>query len=132
MTAMIRLELIRAKAEDYGVFGVMVAQGFHAMTMELPELHNQPDVSCIPAGTYRIERDHTGKHRVYRLLDVPGRTGIEIHVANYVQELNGCIALGKGEDAFNGHRCLIRSRDAIQEFLEIMGDQPGELLIRWA
>lgn len=62
----------------------------------------------IPAGTYNIGiRDFgesefdkslasivTGYRGIPQVLDVPGRTSIEIHPANWVTELLGCLATG--------------------------------------
>ena len=62
----------------------------------------------IPAGEYpiifmlpsRFDALLTGKlhdayHGILRLQNVPGRTAIEIHPANWIDELLGCIALGE-------------------------------------
>lgn len=62
----------------------------------------------IPAGTYGLtlhspsEFDNelgaalgTQYHGVLRLLNVPGRSAIEIHPANKISELKGCCAPGK-------------------------------------
>lgn len=50
------------------------------------------DYPCIPEGRSIFERDLIGKHRWWRILEVSGRTHIEIHPANYVHQLRGCIA----------------------------------------
>lgn len=52
---------------------------------------------CIPAGKYvvLISWSNRRKRLMPFLLDVPGRTGIEIHSANLVSELLGCIAVGE-------------------------------------
>lgn len=62
--------------------------------LERPWLDNKAYVSCIPEGTYIVYRDHHGKHQWYRLKDnmVAPRSAIEIHAANEVSQLKGCIA----------------------------------------
>jgi hypothetical protein len=39
-----------------------------------------------------VIEQHERLKKVYRLLDVPNRSGILIHAANRVEELKGCIA----------------------------------------
>jgi hypothetical protein len=54
------------------------------------------DVKRIPVGTYGlrlVDSPHFGR-LVPQLVDVPGRTAIEIHPANVPSELEGCIAVG--------------------------------------
>lgn len=64
--------------------------------LERPYLQNLPNVSAIPAGHYRYEH-HDGP----KLKDVwgcvnppPGRTGICMHSATWVRQLEGCQAAG--------------------------------------
>lgn len=63
-------------------------------TIELPNLNNQHQISCIPEGTYSLVKhhsDHLGE--VIMLLNVPNRYMIYIHKANdALKELEGCIA----------------------------------------
>ena len=63
-------------------------------TIELPWLNNQPRVSCIPEGTYRITMRYSQKFGLHMLLaDVANRSTILVHPANNaMQELKGCIA----------------------------------------
>ena len=63
-------------------------------TIELPWLQNRRNVSCIPEGRYALRKRFTSKHGLHVfVVDVPGRSGILIHPANYAKtELRGCIA----------------------------------------
>jgi len=76
----------------------------------------------IPAGEYECERydsPHLG-YIVWRLKDVPGRTNIEIHKANWQDQLLGCIALGMAvQPDFDKGLELVRSRDAFDKFMEL-------------
>jgi hypothetical protein len=67
-------------------------------TLELSWKENKSDISCIPAGTYNWIKSWSPKHKMYviRLLNVPGRGDIEIHIANFFHDLLGCIAVGIG------------------------------------
>jgi hypothetical protein len=62
----------------------MVAQ---VKTLELPYLENHRDISCIPPGEYKCDRVTSKKFGIcYLLNDVPGRSGIIIHIGNYAAE----------------------------------------------
>lgn len=69
---------------------------FFCYTLERPVDGDHP---CIPAGSYKVTIDdhHPGTPGAYRcpeLMNVPGRSQIQIHIANRVVELLGCIAPG--------------------------------------
>ena len=67
---------------------------FQCYTIELPWLHNKPMVSCIPEGTYLLEKRWSPKHGIHLLVTgIKDRALILIHAANdAVRELKGCIA----------------------------------------
>jgi hypothetical protein len=77
-------------------------------TIELPWLHNQQRVSCIPEGEYVLQKRFSPKFQWHlHLRNVPGRDLILIHPANDAKmELLGCIAtvtkhtgIGKGSSS---------------------------------
>lgn len=75
--------------------GMLMHNTGSADTLELPDIGNLHDASCIPAGSYPL-RTYTrpsGMH-VIRVLDVPGRENIEIHEGNYLEQTDGCILTG--------------------------------------
>jgi hypothetical protein len=63
-------------------------------TIELPWLNNEPQHSCIPEGTYKLEKFFSGHlGPCLHVKNVPGREAILIHSANdAIKELRGCIA----------------------------------------
>lgn len=89
--------------------------------------------SCVPVGEYQLLPHDTEAHphvwaMVNPALDVyhyPGevpvaklgyaRTAVLIHVANYVHELRGCIAIGKTRARVGDQWMVRNSRDAINE-----------------
>jgi len=86
-------------------------------TIELPWKDNEVNVSCIPEGSYLLEKRITHERGFHLILkSIPGRSWILIHPANdAITELEGCIApvseltgIGKG----------IRSREALERLLE--------------
>jgi len=55
-------------------------------------------ISCIPEGVYDyevLESSPSIKYPHVWIKDVPKRSGIKIHIANYVWQLRGCVAVGR-------------------------------------
>ncbi len=79
-------------------------------TIELPFKENKPLISCIPQGLYNVVPHNSDKFpHVFRLLNVPDRDAILIHVGNYATDVmigkelhksdtHGCILVGFGMD----------------------------------
>ena len=90
-------------------------------TLELPWKDNQRMISCIPVGVYKIKKHNSGKFgRCFWIKDVPGRSEILIHPANYTRQLLGCIAVGMDHKDIDGdgELDLIRSRKAMAQILK--------------
>jgi len=63
--------------------------------LELPWKGNKNNISCIPEGVYPARKRYTKKRGWhFHITDVPGRTWILIHIANYAREIRGCIIPG--------------------------------------
>lgn len=80
---------------------------------------------CIPPGTYRVTIDthHPGTPGAYQcpeLMDVPGRSQIQIHVANFCGELRGCIAPGEKI----GLDCVQESKKAFDRLMDYLDGAP--------
>jgi hypothetical protein len=90
------VKLIRVSSSEKGTFGNIIYNGKPlCVTLELPWRDNKPNISCIPMGTYEVVNfDSPSKGNVFLLKDVPNRSYIEIHVANFMSEIKGCIAVG--------------------------------------
>jgi hypothetical protein len=75
---------------------LFINEVFLGYTLELPWRDNQHNISCVPEGTYPIQMfpaEHW--HRsVPVVMNVPNRSGIEMHVANYAKDVLGCIGFG--------------------------------------
>ena len=89
------------------VQGILTADKFIAYTLERAWLNNQPSVSCIPAGNYRVSpwrRPNGDNVFILRgksvcalpaeLDDDKTRCLILFHKANNCNEISGCIAPG--------------------------------------
>lgn len=133
--------LTRFDKGDDGVFGRLVTGKFTCFTGELPERDNRTGESCIlPPGTFRVVWAWSPSFRkfTYRLLDVPGRSGILIHSANLMgdrskgkrAQLLGCIALGKKLGWMDGQKAVLISRPAVTDFEITMQRKPFILEVR--
>lgn len=105
------LTLYRYNQTETITQGLILHQGIYLSdSLELPWKDNEPCVSCIPEGLYKIEWIVEGlkSSPCYRILDVPGRVSILMHVANTLRELLGCIAPGTkcGEMVTNSTKAL--------------------------
>lgn len=70
---------------------------FACVGMELPWKNNDKGVSCIPAGKYKCVKVPASVAIPYEhisITNVDGRSGVCIHKANFVRQLQGCIAVG--------------------------------------
>ena len=80
---------------DDVTLGRLRINDFQCFTLELPWLDNKKNISCIYEGNFPYETYNSPEHgKVLLILDVEGRTMIEIHSANYTRQILGCIALG--------------------------------------
>ncbi len=87
----------RETSLPYATIGKLSCGDFSCVTLERPWLQNAPEISCIPVGTYPVNWVMSPRHgkMVYQLQNVDARSGIEIDIANAVEQILGCIALGK-------------------------------------
>ena len=84
------------------------------------------DFPCIPEGWYIAKRYNSpaNKRIVWQLEDVPNRTNIQLHIANWPSELKGCIAPGKEIGSnHNGEPGVLKSGIAFEEFMAITSEE---------
>lgn len=124
---------LRRKYHEGCTTGVIILpNGDEIFTLERPWLNNKSNVSCIPEGVYIIDRDVTGRWQYYRVRDeqVAPRFAIELHPANYVQQLAGCIAPCMklkqiGDEEYMG----VDSKKALLKIMKYFGDESWVLKI---
>jgi hypothetical protein len=130
-----------------GTFGQMLLwsdngeQLYTCRSVEREWLDNLPSRSCIPGGVYKMELgmyyggDGAGgkaDYPAYEIQDVENRSLIKIHVANYAEQLLGCIAPGLHFGVFRNHWSVVKSKvafDALMGFMD--GDQIVNLEVSW-
>ena len=94
-----KLILARSKtfSNDRQTTGVLFNEQLDELCkiLELPWLDNVRRKSCIPEGEYRVMAHQSPKFGAcFWVRDVPGRSEILIHPANYTRQLLGCLAPG--------------------------------------
>jgi hypothetical protein len=128
------VRLIRYGSTPMGTFGrlhILSAQKsgdslFSCYTIERPWVNNERRVSCIPSGQYQLRKGtfHSTKepYENYELMAVPGRTYIEIHIANRMTELLGCIGIGTRLFAIGKTWAVKNSKNCHKSFMRHMED----------
>jgi hypothetical protein len=107
-----RIRILRVSTNDHSLTGELFVDGrFLCHTLELPYLGNASFISSIPSNTYTafLRYDNADQWRI-QLQDVPGRTGIQIHVGNYPAEIQGCVLVGDVVE--NGANRILSSQGA--------------------
>lgn len=137
-----RATLTRNDTGDEGTFGELLTDtGAKFFWGELPWRDNKHDRSCIPDGVYVCTWRKSPKFGFcYHVENVPGRSDILIHAANYVGDTKkkkradvlGCMAPGEAIGELNGQRAVLRSRDALATFIDEMNGETFLLTIVWA
>lgn len=142
--------LVRDYRDSLCTLGILTVGSLQLETLERTWVHSDLNVcgakgvSCIPAGTYRLERHDSEAHPstwalvnhelgVYHWdADIPptcalGRTVVLIHPANYPEELRACIAPGRARHHDPARGWWIgQSRDAM-EALHLMLNGQSDL-----
>lgn len=115
------VKIIRTQFSEKQTLGVLKYSGGELYTVELRWDNNKPRASCIPAGTYDVVQRHSEKFQQhFHILDVPNRSYILIHAANYSRQLLGCIAPGLAHQDIDsdGLKDVVSSRDAMKRLLK--------------
>lgn len=98
---------------------------FEFKTVELPWKNNQRRISCIPPGTYTAIKHNSPKFGACLWIqDVPDRSEILIHPANFWHDLLGCIAPGEKHLHIDkdGSLDVNKSRATMNKILELCDD----------
>lgn len=131
------VEITRTLSDNKQTLGVLEAQKngvkLICKTLEIAWKNNAINISCIPTGEYKVKWSfsNTFKRFTYEITNVPGRSGIRIHPANYFHQLKGCIALGDKLVDMNGDGKLdiTSSRITLEMFENFMDHKEFTLKI---
>jgi len=90
-------------------------------TLEPPWRNNEKNVSCIPTGKYKV-RPHVSpsQGKCFKILSVPGRSDILIHVLNFPTQTEGCVGIGYAFSDIDGDgkADITSSRKALNSMLK--------------
>lgn len=108
-------------------------------TIERPWANNQSGISCVPEGIYTLERHeptsvslpHGYSHTyamvnhdlgVYHYNDTKGKRSVCLfgHIANYPEEVRGCVGFGRTHIIHDNRLMITRSTDATTEMLDYL------------
>lgn len=93
---------------------------FRCNTLELPNKHNQQNISSIPTGVYEGDRSFSVNNLdCIKIKEVPGRTHIQIHAGNFHTDIEGCILVGSHFTDINkdGYYDVANSRVTLNKLL---------------
>jgi len=128
---MIEITLNRFCYHPKGTLGVLKFDGEKYYTIEKPWKNNVVMESCIPEGLYDMGwRKSPRFGETWHVQDVPNRTHILIHAANFPHDVHGCIGLGT--DLMGDTFGVGNSRTAIKNFEELTQGLPWQLSIKFA
>lgn len=89
------LVILRTYKDQYTTGDIYIDNKLFCNTLELLDLKNQKNVSCIPEGTYTAQvQKHAKKGFIIRIDGVRNRTGILVHTGNDICDTQGCILVG--------------------------------------
>lgn len=92
---------------------------FSGYTLEDVHAGDKGNKPPIPPGTYHaFTRADGPKGWRLELRAVPGYSHIEIHVGNFVKDVEGCFAVGTSR----GNDAVWSSREAMQQMHDVVGD----------
>lgn len=106
---------------------------YECNTLELGWHNNKKDVSCIPTGTYTIQKRFSEKYgEHWHIVDVPDRDMILIHTGNFHTQTHGCILIGKGLGDINkdGLQDVTNSKKAMEELNDVLTNNEYQLTIK--
>ena len=138
--------LQRQSTDDQGTFGILtLSPAVQFFTGELPMRNDEPNLSCIPTGSYSCLwtcSDHF-PDGTYQVLDVPGRSGIRIHYGNFCGDVTkgwqsdvlGCILIGmkhgtEVNEFGNVQKVVLSSRIAFKSMTNLFNKMPFKLTIK--
>lgn len=131
-----KVELTRVEQDEECTIGVLNVCGrVVCYTLEKPWRDNQPNISCIPEGTYplRLEYSPSKGRELWTIKDVPGRSYVRIHDGNTVDDTEGCPLTGMWPGKLKGKRAVLDSRTALSLFMGRMeGETEAEIIVRSA
>ena len=119
-----KLKINRKYYDDCVVSRVTYGE-FQCFMLELPDLNNQVNISCIPEGTYFMAKrvSPSRGYEVLQYVGVPNRTYIQIHPGNTVDDIRGCQLPGEYVNfSTKGVPRVGKSTDTFNKLMSLLPD----------
>lgn len=122
---MSELLIKRIFQDDFVTLGVLFFDSLpQFVTLEPPWKENKHNVSCIPIGSYNVERVRSPKFGdTISVMAVPDRSYIRFHSGNDASDTEGCPLVGMSFDCRNGHKMIVDSGFAMRRLREFFGNE---------
>ena len=133
--ASINLLIIRDMFTEESTIGELFLNGERMCdTLELPYKDNQRNISCIPAGEYkvrlRLPRESATRDYIHLLIqDVSDRDYILFHRGNSAKDTRGCVLVGIGSEQDVVHNSTLAMDLLIKEVIHL-GSEDIKLIIK--
>ena len=113
------INIIRVSENSFGIFSFLEVNGHKlGYTLELPDIKNRQNISCIPRGIYGANvAQHRTFGKIIKLYEVPNRYGIYIHTGNKLEDTQGCILPGLQMELKDKKKFIYHSRNALNNLL---------------
>jgi hypothetical protein len=133
------IKIERFAYTPFGTFGRLEYDSNKYFTIERPWEDNKKSVSCIPEGRYKVVwyasptfgRTLAVIGGTVSLFDDPKfqRSAILFHLANTMDDLRGCIGLGRSLGYINKKWAIVSSDKSVKEFLSLGIKDNTDLII---
>mgnify|MGYP003653172492 FL=1 len=126
--AKVNLLIIRDMFTEESTIGELFLNGERMCdTLELPYKDNQRNISCIPAGEYkvrlRLPRESATRDYMHLLVkDVKDRDYILFHIGNSAKDTRGCVLVGLGSEQDVVHNSTLAMDLLIKEVIHLGGE----------
>ena len=124
----VNLLIIRDTFTENSTIGELFINGERFCdTLENPYINNERNISCIPAGQYkvrlRLPRESATRDYLHLLVqDVPNRDYILFHIGNTAKDTSGCILVGQGSEQDVVYNSQLAMDLVIKEILNLGGE----------
>ena len=124
----INLLIIRDTFTENSTIGKLFINGeFFCDTLENPYINNERNISCIPAGQYkvrlRLARESATRDYLHLLVqEVPSRSYILFHRGNTAKDTRGCVLVGQSREQDRVNNSRLAMDLIIKEVLNLGGE----------
>lgn len=122
-----KVEIHRTYHSGDATIGKMSVNGIYlCRTLEPEWMENKGSISCIPEGDYHCVIVVSPKFGItFCVSGVNGRDHILFHAGNTRKDTHGCILLGMEIGFIDGERAVLKSKEAMFDFMDKMAGLQG-------